>query len=178
MEQYKLVKGNITLAYGTSDQLLALLSRYEKDDRAAGTYEEDQYDIVRITKESELRDIAKSRGFDSGLVNSISIEFTDEYNMKEPPQGFWGSLLSLTGIVKDGTLGRYCPVRNLIQLAEDVNLEVIVGTYLHELMHAQQRKTMGMFLYFLALTFARSYLETDAMMIEEQYYKEMEQKNK
>lgn len=178
MEQYKLVKGDVTLAYGTSDQMLALLSRYEKNDRQAGTYEEDQYDIVHITKESELRDIAKGRGFDSGLANSIRIEFTDKYNLKEPPQGLWGSFLSLTGIVKDGTLGRYCPMRNIIQLAEEVDLETIAGTYLHELMHAQQRKTMGLVWYLVALNLFRQLLEKDAMMIEDQYYKEQEQKNK
>jgi hypothetical protein len=169
-ELYKLVKDNKTLATGSLNAMERLMKQYEEKDRIMEKYEEDQYDIIRITKPERLKEIALNMGMDERLVNSIPIHFDPEYSMEEPPKGLWGAFLSLTGLCKKGTLGRYCPLRNRIDLAENVDVDVIAGTYIHELVHAMQCETMGKFAYFLALTFARKNLEEDAQLLEDQYY--------
>lgn len=167
---YKLVKDGKVLAQGTEQELLRLLHEYEQRDIIMGEYVDDSYDLIKVSKEEQLKDIAREFGFDSALINSIRIVFDPEYNLNPSKTGAFWYLLSLLGLYKEGTAGRFRPLANCIDLAAEVPVEVIAGTYLHELMHAQQCKTMGKFRYWMNLFLFRMVLEKDAMEIEDAYY--------
>lgn len=104
-----------------------------------------------MNKIEELKLKAIDFGFESRLVNAIKFKYNPKFNI-------------------NGILGRYCPIKNTIEIAPDIDTAVIFPTVVHELVHALQKDTMGLIPYLLALTLQRKRIERDAEELEELLY--------
>ena len=105
----------------------------------------------------QLKAKAIEFGFEEKLVNSLKFKYNPKFNM-------------------DGILGRYCPIKKTLEIAPDIDIEVIFPTVVHELVHALQRETMGLIPYCMALTLLRRRIEADAQELENRLYEEFEAK--